>query len=198
MFGWLQKKAENSRVYMVTKEVLWELEAAPMTRRAVILVVAQGLRLVAMEPSGIPRNLLSRPLDYPRTDLTQAYNFVEDARNANTMQLSDMQKTSKRFGIDLPDFMIDHAKAVGRGLDVWLATIGAGIAPDMRDQTRDVWGMLSGSTGSLVDAIREIRTIEQGLAQYGGQPASSMFGDLTNEELVEACYFLPESFQQRL
>lgn len=198
MFGWLQKKGENSRVYMVTKEVLWELEAMPQVRRAGLLALAQGLRLMAIEPAGIPRYMLSRPLDFTRDDLMRAYNFVEDARNANNMQISQAEKNSKRLGLPLPDFVINHAKATGRALDVWLATLGAGVAPDGRDQARTIWSLLEGSSASLAEAIGQLRTIERNLAEVTGEPPNSMFGDLSDEEWADACRFVPESFQQRL
>lgn len=133
MLGWLAKKGQQSRVYMCIKEVKWDLESADAVRRAMIVAMATIIRVDVIEGSGLPQEVLNRPLDYSRDDLMRFYVQLEDIRNANNLQIQNVQKMMRRFGTELPDFAIEHAKLTGRALEVWMCTIGAGIAVDRRD-----------------------------------------------------------------
>jgi len=116
MLGWLVKKGQNSRVFMCIKEVKWELEAGSPLKRATILALAQIFRSDMFSELGDSQDVLDCPFDYSRADLMQFYEMLEDIRNQSTMQIEATQKNMKQFGMELPDFAVDHAKHVIKGL----------------------------------------------------------------------------------
>jgi hypothetical protein len=133
MFKWLARKAEDSRVYMCTKEVKGELERATSLKRATILALAQLFR---QGPFAEPelRELFDRPLDHSREKLLKLYTGLETIRNRNKVQCDRMRANHPHIvGIALPPFMVEQAKATNRGLEVWMCTLGAGLSPHLRN-----------------------------------------------------------------
>ena len=198
MFGWLAKKGQQSRVYMCIKEVKWELESSDSVRQATILAMASILRLEAIEGAGVPHDVLDRPLDYSRDDLMRFYEQLEGIRNANALQLQHVQKMMRRFGAELPDFAVEHAKNTGRGLEVWMSTIGAGIAADRRDDVREIWRIMISSTGSLPEAFKRLRATEQRTAEMTGATGPKMFNEIDDQSWSEVCRFIPSVFVKEL
>lgn len=194
MLGWLLKKSQNSRVYMCIQEVKWDLEMANQLRRATILAIAQIVREEALESSDFPRDVLDRPLDYPRDYLMNLYEKMESIRNINTLELEQTKKNMRTFGMELPEFAVTHAKNAARGLEVWMCTVGAGITPDRRDDVREIWHYLSGSFDSVGEAISGLRATELKTAELTGVPEAGIFSDIEQDEWVEACHFVPASF----
>lgn len=198
MLGWLVKKGQQSRVYMCIKEVMWELQSSDSVRRAMILAIASVLRVKAIEGSGIPHDILDRPLDYSRDDLMRFYGQLEDIRNANTLQIQHVRKTMRRLGEELPEFAVQHARNTGRGLEVWMCTIAAGIAVDRRDDVRDIWRLMISSKRSLLEAFKRLRATEQRTAEMTGVAGSEMFIAIEDQSWFEACRFVPSVFIKEL
>ena len=138
MFSWLVRGSQNSRVYMCIKEVKWELGRADQVYRAMILALAQCLRIKMIEAEDIPLHVLDRPLDYSRRDLMFFFDTFGDIRMRSDQEVKITQKNYRRIGLDLPKFAVDHANAVSRGLQVWICTLGAGIAPNRQDYVREI------------------------------------------------------------
>ena len=92
MFDWIEKKLENSRVYMCIKEVKWDIEGSTKTRRAVLLASVQYFRNSMLEPRGVPKEIFDNPLEYTRSDLMGFYNILEDVRNQNRRELDATKK----------------------------------------------------------------------------------------------------------
>jgi hypothetical protein len=197
MFGWLKKKGQDSRVYMSIKEVKWELESGDSVKQAKILAIASVLGKEFFDSGDIPVDVVDRPLDYSRDDLMRFYESLEDIRNNNTLQISHTKKMMNKMGIGFPRFAEEHAKQTGRALEVWMATVGAGIALDRRDDVREIWKILARSKSSLDEAMDEILAIENKTMEMTGQEGG-MFSDYDREEWKVACNFLPAQFSKEL
>jgi hypothetical protein len=198
MVGWLAKKAQNSRVYMCIKEVKWELETATPLKQATILALAQFIRGGMLEEVNVPHAMLDKPLDYSRRDLWSIYDVLETLRNHNTLQLDATIKNARRVGMELPQFSIDHAKATSRALEVWMATIGAGIVPDRRDDVRAIWTHLTGSYDHVGEAIIHLQNVEQRTSEMAGAPAEGMFAQIDPNDWREICRFVPSALKSEL
>ena len=197
MVGWLAKKAQNSRVYMCIKEVKWTLESADAIQRAMILALAQLLRGQMVKESNFPLQVLNRPLDYDRDELMQAYDGFEDIRNQNNQLLETTKKNMRRFGANLPQFSIDHAVNVGKSVEFWMSTLGAGVCPERRDDVREIWSYLASSYSHLPEAIVALRKVEELTAEMTGSEDYEMF-DLIDEDWLRFCRFFPEAFSREL
>jgi len=200
IFGKLATKAENARVYMCIKEVKWDLETANPVRRATVLALATFLRTEMLEASGIPCDVLDRPLDYPRDELMRFYTMMEDIRNAGQLQLKQTQKNHSRLsGENLPEFAVEHAKLTGRGMEVWMSTIGAGISTEKRDDVRAIWSKLLRSFDYLEKAIEGIRQVEKRTADMTGMPPEDgIFWGLNDVSWIENCRFVRSQFVKTL
>jgi len=197
MFGWLKKKGQNSRVHMCIKEVKWELESGNSIKRAKILAIASVLGKEFFNSGDIPIDVIDRPLDYSRDDLMRFYEVLEDIRNNNTLQISQTKKMMSKFGAKFPTFAEDHAKQTGRSLEVLMATVGAGITLDRRDDVREIWDLLTKSKALLDEAMDEIVEIENKTMEMTGQEGG-MFSKYDRKEWRAACNFLPAQFSKEL
>ncbi|MCH7777634.1 MAG: hypothetical protein IH878_14020 [Gemmatimonadetes bacterium] len=198
MLGWLAKKGESSRVYMCIKTVKWDLETGSAVKRATVLALAQLLRAEMLAQSGIPMDVLDRPLDYSRNDLLSFYDLLETARNQNTMQIEATKKNMRHLGMELPQFAVDHAKTTGQGLEVWMCTLGAGIVPERRDDVRTIWSYLAGSLDHVGEAISHLREVEQQTAAMTGIEDTGMFSVIDTNDWTEQCGFVPSVFSKEL
>ena len=198
MAGWIAKKMQNSRVLMCIKEVKWELEAGDKMHRATILALTHFLREGMFDEDGFPEDMLDRPLDYSRDDLFQIYEGMENIRNGNTLQIEQTKKNMKNFGMNLPEFSIQHAKNMNKAIEVLMCTIGAGLTTDRRDDVRDIWKYLSGSREHIKQAIMGIKEFEVKTAEATGVPSEGMFANRPIEEWVVACEFVPSIFVKEL
>lgn len=194
MFGWLKTKGENSRVYMCTKEVKWELERGDGIKSAMILALAQFFRVAMLEEIGVPQDMIDRPPIYPRDDLMRIYSAVEGMRNQNRLQLARSKKVSANIGIELPEFVEQHTKNCERALEVWMCTLGTGIQPDIRPDVRLIWQYLSVSPASLEAGVARLFEIEHMIAEMSGTP-ESMFEGVTAHEWIAECAFVPAMFK---
>ena len=80
-----------------------------------------------------------------------------------------------------------------------MCTLGAGIVPKCRDDVRLIWSYLVGSylvgsMSSLPVAIRELGSIERRTTEMAGQGSTEMFGNITPEQWMEFCRYVPSSF----
>ena len=183
--------------YMCIKEVKWELESSNPVHRAKILAIASILGKEFFRSGEIPIDVVDRPLDYSREDLMGFYEVLENIRNNNTLQIAHTKKMMGKFGMEFPKFAEDHAKQTGRSLEVWMATVGAGIAIDRRDDVREIWKLLTMSKASLDEAIAEIVATENKTMEMTGQEGG-MFSACDPEEWKDACNFLPAQFTKEL
>lgn len=145
----------------------------------------------------IPIDVVDRPLDDSRDDLMKFYESLEDIRNNHTLQIAHTKKMMRQMGVALPKFAEEHAKQTNRSLEIWMATVGAGIAFGRRDDVREIWKLLIRSKLSLDEAMDEIVTTENKTIEMTGQEGS-MFSDYDREEWKVACNFLPAQFSKEL
>ncbi len=197
MLGWLKKKVQNSRVYMCTKEVKWELESGDIIKRAKILAIVSVLGREFFNSGDIPIDVIDRPLDYSRDDLMKFYIIMEDIRNNHTLQIAHTKKMMSKLGIEFPSFAEEHAKLTGRSLEILMATIGAGITVERRDDVREIWSLLIKSKELLIKAMDEIIETESKTMEITGQKGG-MFAEYGCEEWLAACEFIPAQFKKEL
>jgi hypothetical protein len=88
MTGWIAKKAQDTRINMCVKEVVWDLESGDGLRRATILALAQFLRS-SFQEERLLTEALDRPLSLGRDDLLSLYERLETLRNQGTAQRRD-------------------------------------------------------------------------------------------------------------
>jgi hypothetical protein len=197
MLQWLAKKGENARVSMCIKEVKWELETADATKRAMILAVAQHFRVKFTEADNFLAGIIDRPLDFSRSDVMRWYDAFEAIRNNNALQFDATRKNMRRLvGMELPQLMVDHAKMVDRGVEVWMCTLGAGVAPDRRDEVRAIWSYLAGAFDNLPQALARLKAVAEQFATVTGADTSNMFDlDLDDVDAWRSfCRYTPAVF----
>ncbi len=193
MFGWLAKKGEDTRVYMCIKEVKWDFENSLPVKRGMILALAQFYRNQVLGQIGVPEDIFDNPLQYRRSDLMGFYNILEDARNQSRLELDVNKKNMKNFGMELPNFAIDHANNTNRALEVWMCTLGAGISPDKRDDVREIWEMIYSARKTLPESLKQLRDIEKQTGEMTSQ-ITDMFNGMNDQEWIDACDYLPSYF----
>jgi hypothetical protein len=206
MLGWLRVKGENSRVFACVKDVKWFLENADETRRAVILALAHFLRMGLVDAEPAIQRFLDRPFDYERVLLMKVYGILEHSRNLSMGQSETtkrnyvaMRQKAASLGLsfegpsELPQFAIQHFKNTQRGMEIWMCTLGAGIAPDRRGDVQLIWSYLMKSMRSLPIAIEELRSVERRTAEMTGVPDGQLFS-INSKEWLELCRFVPSPF----
>ena len=194
MFDWLAKKGENSRVYMCIKDLKWDLEARSPVNRAKVLAMSAIYREMFVEELGFSSNLFDNPFDYSRADLSKFYNVVETIRNSATHSLGQSQTMFKNFGAKMPQFLIQHVKTTNKAFEVWMGTIGVGLAAERRDEMRVVWSLLSGSSFELPNAMAELKKNELDTLRLFESNDRGVFADLNSEEWARSCDYTPKVF----
>jgi hypothetical protein len=197
MFGWLREKNENARVYMCTKEVLWDLDAADPMKRARILAMTSLFRKMILVDGNIPPMILNNPLLFSRKDLMKVYIVLEDARNLMQFQFDTTKKNMQSLGLELPAFSIEHFKNTRRSFEVWMVVLGAGIKPDLRDQARLLWNHLETSRENLPKAVTQLFEISNKTKELTGSD-DSIFSDISSEDWLDICEFQPAIFEQKI
>ncbi len=193
MLQWIGKKGEDARVYMCIKEIKGELGVADGVQRATILAMVQLLRQSMFIDTGT-EGIVDRPLDYSRRELMQFYGGLENIRNQAAIELQNTKANMLRLGMTLPQFAIDHAKNTARGLEVWMCTLGAGICPNRREDVREIWSHLAGSSDHLPVAIHNIKDVERKTGEMTG--AGPIFS-LSYSEWFGLCEYVPSMFEPR-
>ena len=198
MRGWVIKKLQNSRVHMTIKEVKWDLESGGAPRQAKLLALASVLGNDFFTECDIPHRVAHRPLDYSRSDLIKFYEDLEDIKLGITRQLEATKKMVPQImGIEFPKFAEDHVKDTRRALEIWMATIGAGITVDRRDDVRDIWKLLEQSKPYLDTAMDEILADENKTSDIIGESVS-VFSLLARQDWKNYCDFFPSQFSHDL
>ena len=197
MFDWLEKKGENSRVYMCIKELKWDLEARTKVSRAMVLAMSAVFRNMFVN-EGFPANLFNSPFDYSRTDLSKFYNMVEAVRNNSTHTLNQTKTMMKKFGIEMPDYSIRHVKTTNKAIEIWMGTVGIGLVPERRDDMRAVWVLLNDSSSELPNAIAMLNKIEMDTLLMLDSSDRGMFAGIVSEDWISSCSYVPKVFVGKL
>lgn len=103
----------------------------------------------------------------------------------------------KKFGMELPEYAVEHAKNTTRGLTVWLSTLGAGIAPERRDDVQQIWNILQESQPHLRSAIDHLRNVEMQTELLAGSESEGMFDVIDDDEWIKSCSYVPSVFVKR-
>ena len=195
MFDWLKKKSENARVYMCVKELKWDLETASPIRRAKVLAMAQLLRIGFVDIPSF-KDAIENPLEYPREQMAYMYGTLENMRNSAAMQIPQMKKNSIQIlGAELPEEMIDHVKLTNRATEVWMTLFGCGLAPDVREDVRQIWTYMLSSKNHLTSAMSDLRDMAKRQKRFTGE---NIFEDVYDDEWIELCEFIPKQFSKSL
>jgi len=196
--GWFTQKLQNSRVHMTIKEVKWDLEMAGPPRQARLLALASVLGNDFFTECNIPEDVANRPLDYSRSDLMRFYEDLEDIKIGMTRQLEHTKKmVPKIMGMEFPKFAEDHVNDTRRALEIWMATIGAGITVDRRDDVRDIWKLLGQSKPHLDTAMDKILADENKTSDLTSENAR-VFSLLARQDWRDYCNFVPSQFSKEL
>ncbi len=198
MFGWINKKGQNARIFMCIKELLWDLESSSPLRRAKMVAYSSVYRMAWTEEGVlIYEDVLSRPFDYSRDDLMKIYEEHEDLRNNGALELEQIKKKHMRIhGFDLPAFAIEQSKLTRRALEILMCTIGVGIVPERRAEVRKIWRYLIDSFPQLNEAILSLREQEDKVCKMTGTDERIFPAD-TNLWL-DMCRFVPSSLVKEL
>ena len=78
-----------------------------------------------------------------------------------------------------------------------MTLFGCGMAPDVRDDVREIWRYLLGSKSQLATAMSELREMSREQAQITGTDIFDEFGH-SDEEWAEMCEFTPNKFTKTL
>ena len=196
MFDWLKKKSENVRVNMCVKELKWDLETASPLRRAKILAMSQILRIGFADMPSF-EDAIENPFDYPREEMSLMYTQMENMRNSASIQVSQLKKQFTNMGISPPPDMEDHVKLTNRAIEVWMTLFGCGLAPDVRDDVRQIWMFMMQSKNVLQDAMTDLREMSARQAKFTGQDIfdNSMPSDY---DWMQLCDFIPKQFTKTL
>ena len=93
--------------------------------------------------------------------------------------------------------MEEHVKLTNRAIEVWMTLFGCGLAPDIRDDVRQIWNYLLQSKNDLKNAMIDLRAMSARQAQFTGQDIfdSNMPTDI---EWMQLCEFTPKQFSKSL
>ena len=132
-------------------------------------------------------------MDYCREELLQFYELLEDRSNNHFDLIFQTKNMMGELGMQLPAFAEVHARDIGRSLNIWMATLGAGIAPDLEDDVREIWTLLVQSKENLDQAMDNILDTES-KAMKLSEPQKRWFSDADRSTWKIACHFRPTQF----
>jgi hypothetical protein len=187
MTNWFITTLENSKVKALLLEVRWDFEASRLDRLARILIGAQVLRLTRIELDPDMRPVVHDPLAHDRARLVKAYSIFEEVRNVTAAYAKEEERQTARMGMAMPEFVRQRVQEQRRSLEIWMATIGSAIAKAGGEQGALIWGRLKEARAQVPEALRQLRTLEQ-------ETGATLF-DVSNEQIVEACSFVPAPYK---
>ena len=76
--------------------------------------------------------------------------------------------------------------------------LGEEIAPERRDEVREIWKYLTSSVDHVEQAIDYLRDVEQKTSEMTGMPSEGMFGIIDRSQWIENCQFVPAAFAKEL
>jgi hypothetical protein len=95
----------------------------------------------------------------------------------------------------MPVYAVEQSKNANRGNEIWMCTVGSGIVPDMHDEVRQIWTMLSEGLSFAPEAMRRLQEIAKLTEDATGSKASRMFEELSTEQWLAAADFVPSAFR---
>ena len=189
----LNHQEQDARVHLCIKEMKQELDANEPLQRAQVLAMSSLLGTELFDSGQIPIDVMDRPMDYCREELLQFYELLEDRSNNHFDLISQTKNMMGELGMQLPAFAEVHARDIGRSLNIWMATLGAGIAPDLEDDVREIWILLVQSKANLDQAMDNILDTES-KAMKLSEPQKRWFSDADRSTWKIACHFRPTQF----
>ncbi len=104
------------------------LESLDVLERAKVLAMASLFREQISEK--LPMDCFLRPRSCARDDLIQIYKGLAGIRDQTAESVSTVEANLRRLGHSLPEYAKRHAECTRRGIEVWMATMGAVIRPE--------------------------------------------------------------------
>ena len=193
MMNLLNHQEQDARVHLCIKEMKQELDANEPLQRAQVLAMSSLLGTELFDSGQIPIDVMDRPMDYCREELLQFYELLEDRSNNHFDLIFQTKNMMGELGMQLPAFAEVHARDIGRSLNIWMATLGAGIAPDLEDDVREIWILLVQSKANLDQAMDNILDTES-KAMKLSEPQRRWFSDADRSTWKIACHFRPTQF----
>jgi hypothetical protein len=190
LFDWLKKKSQNARVYMCVKELKWDLEQSSDMRKAKVLAMAQLLRKAFSDDFPL-EDVINEPWVYPREQIEPLYSGLEDMRNGAVVQLASLKKSFAGMGYKLPEDVEPHVKLTNRSLEVWMTSLGIGMAPDTMQDVQSIWQHLDIPNGHLLPAMSDLREMAARQQEYTG---INIFDEMyvTDSQWAFLCDFRPD------
>ena len=193
MMNLLNHQEQDARVHLCIKEMKQELDANEPLQRAQVLAMSSFLGTELFDSGQVPIDVMDRPMDYCREELLQFYELLEDRSNNHFDLIFQTKNMMGELGMQLPAFAEVHARDIGRSLNIWMATLGAGIAPDLEDDVREIWTLLVQSKENLDQAMDNILDTES-KAMKLSEPQKRWFSDADRSTWKIACHFRPTQF----
>ena len=172
----------------------WELQWANLVKRATILAMAQGVR-VTLGDAGTA-DAFDRLLDCSREALLDIYTKMEAIRDPCSIALDATQSNLRRVDTKVPELSAERAKITTRGVEVWMCTLGAGIAPHRYEDVVLIWSYLASSFSHVDDAIRNLRDIEKRTRQMASV-VGAILPPIPDGEWKELCAYVPSSLRPK-
>jgi len=175
---------------MCVKELKWDLEQSSDMRKAKVLAMAQLLRKAFSGDFPI-EDVVNEPWVYPREEIEQLYSGLEDMRNGAVVQLASLKKSFAGMGYKLPEDVEPHVKLTNRSLEVWMTSLGIGMAPDTMQDVQSIWQQLDIPNGHLLPAMSDLREMAARQQEYTG---INIFDEMsvTDSQWAFLCGFRPD------
>ncbi len=152
--SFFRKTAENLRVAMATRELLWFLERASAQERADVLARAAVRLLELSNDNPGAAEIVDDPTLFPRSQVVAVYEYVEHWRNRSRLLFGQMRKQQKYdWGNDLPAAVRSLAEVTFMSYSVWLATLGFALRPDGAEVAAKCWRFLLGAHAAVPAAV---------------------------------------------
>ena len=185
----------KSKIYMCIKELKWALEAMPQSDKGYILALATFVRIKliksALNELNLPEDMLESPLRKSENQLFILYNFLENIRNTSEVQRKQTEKDMKNVGMDLPEYSKGHSIAYERSLEVWMCTLGAGIALNRNKDVNEIWKLLMDSIQMIEVSIEKIMNFADKTSEDTGfvdTQHNDLFNSVDSEVWKKECY----------
>lgn len=139
MFGWLGRKAMNSRISMCIQEVEWDVRDLSRKELA-LLQIYVGMWLVELSQKGFPISDLDDPISLGPNLADRLYKTLEDVRNMGVMDMEATKRRMQKLGMDTSGF--DNSlelKLMRRSLELLMITLGVGLLPQKIYQVASIW-----------------------------------------------------------
>ena len=98
------------------------------------------------------------------------------------------------FFNDLPEYSKGHSIAYERSLEVWMCTLGAGIALNRNKDVNEIWKLLMDSIQMIEVSIEKIMNFADKTSEDTGfvdTQHNDLFNSVDSEVWKKECYFTP-------